>query len=372
MKDPTWSAGPHPSSFSGKGVAEAAGAYDAAGEDDDRSPSPSFDSEVEARLAREFAALRRQGRAAGWRLVREPAPLLAGGRVLIPDFALVRGELRVFVEVAGFWTPGYLARKRRALEQVSPDVPLVLAVAEESAAALTGLPFPLVPYRDAVPVHELLASVEARYGDFAARTSGAAERLAAACAAAAATGRLPEPRLARMLGCHSPGEILRALTAAPPPAGWEYLPGAGLCGPALRAAVSAALEGAWAAGGPAARLTPADLRALLPDAALPESDDALAALLERLPACTVVRGSLFEVEVRPPVPASRPTPPLPDPLSSPLGPEQQGAVATGPVITVSPEQSAPAPRTPSRRAPGRAAAAPRRARPAPGHAARLF
>ena len=261
--------------------------------------APTFDSEVEARLAREFAALRRQGRAAGWRLVREPAPLLAGRRVLLPDFALVRGETRVFVEVAGFWTEGYLAKKRQALEQLPPETPLLLAVAPPAAAALVGLPFPAVPYRNAVPLARLLAAAEAHYGDFAGRTAGATERLAAACAADT-SGRLPDAHLAALLGCHSPGEVARTLAATPLPADWTHLPGAGLIGPHLRAALDSTLTEAWEAGGPDTRLALADLRARMPDAALPESDEALTALLEQLPSCRVVRGSLFTVELCPP------------------------------------------------------------------------
>jgi predicted nuclease of restriction endonuclease-like RecB superfamily len=289
----------------GGAAREAGGGYGRAA-----GPEPAFDSAVEARLARAFTALERQGRAAGWRLVREPAPLVAGGRVLIPDFALERGGRRVFVEVAGFWTPGYLARKRAALERLAPDVPLVLAVPRESVAALAGLPFPLVPYGAAagVPVHTLLAVAERRYGDFAARTRGAAERLAAACAAAG--GWLPERDLATVLGCHGPGEMARVLTAAPPPAGWEYMPGAGLCGPSLRDGLTGALRRAWADGAAADGLPLARVRALLPDAALPESDAALAAVVERLPGWCVAHGSLFEeARVRPaeaaPAPAIR-------------------------------------------------------------------
>ena len=297
---------------------------------DSRLPTASYDSEVEARLAREFAALERQGRAAGWRLMREPAPLLAGGRVLIPDFALVRGDLRVFVEVAGFWTPGYLTRKRAALERLAPEVPLVLAVVEESAAALSGLPFPLVPYRTAVRVHELLAVAEAYYGDFTARTAGAAERLAAACATANGGGWLPEPALAALLGCHSPGEVVRALAGALPP-GWEYIAGAGLCGPSLRVALSSALEEVWVRS-PDAALTPAAVRALLPDTPLPATDEGLAALLERIPACSVARPSLFAVEVRPPGFSAAPA--APDAADAPAPPSSgRSRRATGrPVV----------------------------------------
>lgn len=264
-------------------------------------PEATFDSEVEARLAREFAALRRQDRAAGWRLVREPAPLLAGQRVLLPDFALVRGETRVFVEVVGFWTESYLTKKRRALEQLPSETPLVLAVGPPGAAVLAGLPFPMVLYRNVIPVTQLLALAEARYGNFSTRTAGAAERLTAACAADAAdaAGRIPEETLAPVLGCFSPGEVTRTLAAMQLPSGWMHLPGAGLIGPRLHAAVDTALMERWAAGD--TRLGLSELRLLVPDAALPESDETLTALLEQRPgSCRVVRASLFAVDVYPP------------------------------------------------------------------------
>lgn len=266
---------------------------------DRHDPADSYDSDVEARLARSFAALRRQRRAAGWRLVREPAPLMAGGRVVLPDFALERGELRVFVEVMGFWTPGYLVRKRAALEKLAPDLPLILAVAESSAHTLAGLPFAVVPYRTSVPVHELLAIAEARYGDFAARTAGAGDRLARACAAEQG-GRLSDATLATLLACYSPGELQRTLAAAAPPAGWRYIPTVGLCAPELLTRIGAALRQIWAAGDPAQRLTLTRVRSLLLGLPLPDGDQPLAALLGQIPDCTVLRGSLFETEVGPP------------------------------------------------------------------------
>jgi predicted nuclease of restriction endonuclease-like RecB superfamily len=280
-------------------------------DDETDGEADTFDSTVEARLAREFAALRRQKRAAGWRLVREPAPLLAGSRVLLPDFALVRGGLRVFVEVAGFWTPGYLAKKRHALEQLPPDTRLVLAVAPPAQAALAGLPFPLVPYRESVPVHELLTAVEARYGDFAERTRGAAARLAQSCVSDGRAGYIAEPELMALVGCHSPGEASRALAETPPPDGWQYVPGVGLCSPALWPALDSALRSAWAAA--ETPLTVAAVRNQTADLTLPETDNALITLLERLPGWTVARGSLFDVAIRPAdgAPAGTPSEPVP-------------------------------------------------------------
>jgi hypothetical protein len=298
LRDIPGLAGERPGADDGNGdgptrVADEGAAYDAT--------APAFDSEVEARLAREFAALRRQGRVSGWRLVREPAPLIAGRRVLVPDFALLRDATRVFVEVAGFWTEGYLSKKRQALEQLPPQTPLILAVAPPAAAALAGLPFPMVPYRDVVPVGHLLAAAETHFGGFDTRTAGAAERLAAACAANA-SGRVPEEMLAAVLGCYSPGEIARTLAALPLPPGWTYLAAAGLIGPRLLRAVDTALTEKWTEEGPDGRLSLAGVRGLVPDLALPEGDEALIALLEQRPSCRVERDSLFAVAVCPPRP----------------------------------------------------------------------
>lgn len=266
----------------------------------DEEPPATFDSAVEAGLARSFAALKRQGRAQGWRLVREPAPLLAGDRVLVPDFALVRGDVRVFVEVVGFWTPAYLTRKRHALAQLPPETPLVLVTAEHALTTLAGLPFPLVPYRTAIALPDLLIAVERHFGDFAARTQGGAARLASACAAAEACGWIPEPALLATLGCYSTGEVVRLLDERSPPDGWQYLPGFGLCGAALRSVLTTTLNEVWREKGPDTPLTLGNLRARLAGRQLPADDSALAAVLDRLPACVVVRDSLFDLTLRAP------------------------------------------------------------------------
>jgi hypothetical protein len=174
----------------------------------------------------------------------------------------------------------------------------VLAAAEGPAAALAGLPFPVLAYKQWVRVPELLALAESRYGDFSSRTEDASTRLIHVCADAAEAGWIVEARLASALDCHSPGEVLRVLAAVPLPEGWEHLPGAGLCGPALREALASALLDAWERHG-ADVLSIHAVRSLLPDRSLPEVDDALAAVLERLPVCIVARPSLFDVEVRP-------------------------------------------------------------------------
>lgn len=56
----------------------------------------------------------RNERADKWELVLEPAAVEAEGSLIFPDFALVHRhdpERRWLLEIAGFWTPGYLETK---------------------------------------------------------------------------------------------------------------------------------------------------------------------------------------------------------------------------------------------------------------------
>jgi predicted nuclease of restriction endonuclease-like RecB superfamily len=84
-----------------------------------------FDSTLEERFAR---AIRRA--APGWHVIRDPEPLVADDGLVFPDFALVDrddGSRRWLVEIVGFWTPAYIARKLAAYRAV--DVPnLVLCM----------------------------------------------------------------------------------------------------------------------------------------------------------------------------------------------------------------------------------------------------
>ncbi|MEW6604210.1 MAG: DUF790 family protein [Thermoproteota archaeon] len=77
----------------------------------------SFDSTVEEKFARKFNEV--VGEASGWKLVREPDPLiLADGKAFIPDFMFEKHGKRVYLEIVGFWTPEYLERKLQKIKQI--------------------------------------------------------------------------------------------------------------------------------------------------------------------------------------------------------------------------------------------------------------
>jgi predicted nuclease of restriction endonuclease-like RecB superfamily len=107
--------------------------------DDDPVAEPSFDSGVEADFAARFSNLELD-----WTVEREPEPLATGTRVMIPDFAFdyrpagstsertesgADERFRVYFEIMGFWTPAYVEKKLRQLDEVE-DVELLVAVDE--------------------------------------------------------------------------------------------------------------------------------------------------------------------------------------------------------------------------------------------------
>lgn len=70
-----------------------------------------YDSSIEEAFARKFYQHFDQDDKLGWRISREPDPLVADGKAMIPDFLFERFGRRVYFEIVGFWTKEYLERK---------------------------------------------------------------------------------------------------------------------------------------------------------------------------------------------------------------------------------------------------------------------
>src|ERR671914_818971 len=74
----------------------------------------SFDSAVEEKFAKRFEQAE-----TGWRLTREPDPLvLSNGGAFIPDFIFEKYDKKVYLEIVGFWTKEYLDRKLQKLADI--------------------------------------------------------------------------------------------------------------------------------------------------------------------------------------------------------------------------------------------------------------
>jgi predicted nuclease of restriction endonuclease-like RecB superfamily len=118
-----------------------------------------YDSLLEERFAREFRRL-----APTWDVIREPEPIVAAGTLIFPDFALQHRTdptRRWLLEIAGFWTPDYVARKL-ALYRSAPVPSLIFCLDEDRNCAEADLPSGarVIRYRRRVDPAEVLRAIE--------------------------------------------------------------------------------------------------------------------------------------------------------------------------------------------------------------------
>lgn len=125
-------------------------------------PEPGAEeAEYDSSLERDFATACSLD---GWRVTREPEPLLAGRSVLIPDFLIEKGPVRVYVEIMGFWTPEYVRRKLEKLKVVEEPV-LVVARRDLACAPVEEVVGDVLYFegrRDVKSLLERLREIEAR------------------------------------------------------------------------------------------------------------------------------------------------------------------------------------------------------------------
>jgi predicted nuclease of restriction endonuclease-like RecB superfamily len=121
-----------------------------------------YDSRIEERFAREFRRL-----APEWDVVREPEPIATDRALIFPDFALQHRSdsgRRWLVEIVGFWTPDYVARKLAQYRRARVSK-LILCIDEARNCAEADLPLWALVVRfrrrvDPAAVLRLIHSVE--------------------------------------------------------------------------------------------------------------------------------------------------------------------------------------------------------------------
>lgn len=127
-----------------------------------------FDSSIEQTFAEEFTSLARSQGVDGWRLEREPEPLLLDHSIFIPDFAVTRSQQRIYVEILGFWTPAYRERKLQKLLELQDRHDLVLALpidAKETFSTILSA-FPIILYEGQLSATDVLAVLRTAFDDF--------------------------------------------------------------------------------------------------------------------------------------------------------------------------------------------------------------
>jgi predicted nuclease of restriction endonuclease-like RecB superfamily len=173
-------------------------------------PSSVFDSSIEQSFAEAFAALEQSQAVDGWRLLREPEPLLLDSSIFIPDFLLTRGQQRIYVEILGFWTPSYRERKLQKLQQLQERKDIVLAIPRDAREAFASIAsaFPIVEYDGQLSATELLQTLRNYYDDFEERLA-AIDRVEVR-QAIERKGLVPERGCYELLHCYRRSELVQA------------------------------------------------------------------------------------------------------------------------------------------------------------------
>ena len=175
-----------------------------------------YDSIAEKSFASQFQALK-----SGWILKREPEPIPTGTQVIVPDFSLQRASLKVYVEILGFWTEGYLLRKAEKLKKVEAKMLLLVdeALACEKLTELEKRPqLYFIYYRDKIPLAPILGYLEKAFEEVKAKEIKFLETLPV---------KFTEPivsyaEFADRIGVSV--EVVRAVLTDNPPEGYVALP----------------------------------------------------------------------------------------------------------------------------------------------------
>jgi hypothetical protein len=114
-----------------------------------------FDSYVEERFARSFGAAGTR-----WRLRRKPEPFLVGRHVMIPDFSFEKNSMKAYLEVVGFWTEEYLAKKVQKLKEAHASNMIVAVDKTLGCSRFKGLRMEVIFYEgcSSEAYHRLLES----------------------------------------------------------------------------------------------------------------------------------------------------------------------------------------------------------------------
>ncbi|NON61344.1 DUF790 family protein [Acidianus sp. RZ1] len=80
-----------------------------------------FDSTVEEKFYEDFLK-----NIKGWKIIREPEAIVVGDRLFIPDFVIEKDPFKIYVEIVGFWTKGYIREKIDKLRGLKSSEILIL------------------------------------------------------------------------------------------------------------------------------------------------------------------------------------------------------------------------------------------------------
>jgi len=196
-------------------------------------PHEAWDADDAEALQKAWGRAYIAGRTAGWRLRRDPEPLVGVGTgsaplLIVPDFALIRGRERLALCLAG--GPSSADALLRDLGRLGRRAGALAVVPGYVAERLRSCPVPVATYDEqpgeAVP--QLVAALERAYPRRLADAPTPWQQLERLVAD---EGFVPEERAAELLGCPT-HEVARTIQRWGGP-GLHALAGVGVCAPDL-------------------------------------------------------------------------------------------------------------------------------------------
>lgn len=188
--------------------------------------SEAWEEDVAAELQRAWGRAYVGGRTAGWRLRRDPEPIVGAGAVVVPDFTLLRGGERLALCVATGRSAA--AALVRDLAQLGSRTPALAVVPGDVAESLPSCPVPLATYTgqpgEVIPA--LVAMLERRHPRHAQPQLTPWQRLERLVAE---DGFVGQEAVAALLG--SPAEEALQAVRRWGGGGLHVLPGLGVCSP---------------------------------------------------------------------------------------------------------------------------------------------
>lgn len=118
-----------------------------------KSPEAFLDSKVE----KQFYWGWHNNKFRGWDIIREPEAFIFGQNLIIPDFALVKDENHILIEIIGYWREEYTQKKRAQLELLKQHGldKMILLVDTKHQKAFSDSPYPVVFYKSRAKRYEI-------------------------------------------------------------------------------------------------------------------------------------------------------------------------------------------------------------------------
>ncbi len=108
-----------------------------------------FDSNVEEQFFKDFKLF-----APDWKIEREPTFIKAGNYVIIPDFGFYKNDLKLYMEIVGFWTPEYIRKKISKFNQTKTKI--IVALNQFLKCSNDDFPGDVIMYKKRIPLKPIL------------------------------------------------------------------------------------------------------------------------------------------------------------------------------------------------------------------------